>query len=202
MAQAPNNQGLYNAPISAVRTRVPTVNDDASDGFTVGSLWFNTGTSKVYIAMSVAIGAASWILLNTDAPTPTAPNYIPYAIGWLLGANMNTTADQPFTMLSGIGAKYQITSVIATNPSGSTTGAIGGIYLAPAKAGTALVVAGTGWSSLSGGVNSRQAPALNSSATALVQTSTPILSLSTPLGSAATCDMYIFGNPLNGATPS
>lgn len=110
----------------------------------------------------------------------------------LLGANMNTTADQVFTKLHS-GEAYQIQSIIAYNPSLSLTAAVGGIYPAAAKAGNALVSAGQAYSALN--------TAAATAGTALPLqlhgrgklAITPILALSTPQGAAATCDIIING---------
>ncbi|MFA7209415.1 MAG: H-type lectin domain-containing protein [Parcubacteria group bacterium] len=38
----------------------PTANEDAADGYVVGTVWVNTATSTAYIATSVVVGAATW----------------------------------------------------------------------------------------------------------------------------------------------
>lgn len=38
----------------------PTVNDDSGAGYSIGSEWFNTATSTLYIAQDVTVGAAVW----------------------------------------------------------------------------------------------------------------------------------------------
>ena len=42
-------------------TANPTVNDDNSDGFTVGSIWLNTSTGAMYICTDSTVGAAVWV---------------------------------------------------------------------------------------------------------------------------------------------
>ena len=41
-------------------TTNPTVNDDNSDGYTVGSMWFNASTGTMYICTDSTVGAAKW----------------------------------------------------------------------------------------------------------------------------------------------
>ena len=41
-------------------TANPTVNDDNSDGYTVGSMWLNTSTGAMYICTDSTVGAAKW----------------------------------------------------------------------------------------------------------------------------------------------
>lgn len=40
--------------------RKPTAFDDSTRGASVGSLWVNTATSKFYVCVSAAAGAALW----------------------------------------------------------------------------------------------------------------------------------------------
>jgi hypothetical protein len=66
----------------------PTVNDDANDGYVIGSMWVDTGTDYVYIAADVTVGAAVWQKVypqqftphtSTDTPTvndDTSAGYI------------------------------------------------------------------------------------------------------------------------------
>jgi len=45
-----------------VSASTPNVNDDQTQGYEVGSLWFDTLDNEVYVATSVATGAARWKL--------------------------------------------------------------------------------------------------------------------------------------------
>jgi hypothetical protein len=45
-------------------TTAPTVNDDASDGYEVGSSWINTAADASYICLDPTIGAAVWNQTN------------------------------------------------------------------------------------------------------------------------------------------
>jgi hypothetical protein len=108
----------------------------------------------------------------------------------LVGANMNATTDQALVRMHGFTA-YEINNIYALNPSGSCASAVGGIYTAAAKGGTAVVAASQAYSTLSGtGTN-----LILTTATAgrNRRTEDLILSLTTPHGSAATCDIYVFG---------
>jgi hypothetical protein len=46
----------------------PTTGDDGTQGYEIGSLWYNQSTDKLYIAESVSTGAAVWTLVNPTAP--------------------------------------------------------------------------------------------------------------------------------------
>lgn len=202
MSGSITSQGLLNAPISYKAARVPTVNDDASKGFTVTSLFLNSATNKIYIAFSVTPGAAQWVLLNPD-PAPSNPtNYIPYAIGWIIGCNFNTLTEQQFTMSPQIGARFQISSLFATNPSASAGSALGQIWTGPGRTGSQITNGSVSWNGLGGGPLTKQAIAFGSAVGTTVYTSGPYFSLSQVAGSACTADVYILGNPLNGANPS
>lgn len=88
--------------------RNPIVTDDSSKGYTGGSVWINTTTTEVFMAVSVGIGAASWLLISGNVPSgtildyagPTAPfGYIfPYGQTLLI-------ADYP-TLFNAIGTTY------------------------------------------------------------------------------------------------
>lgn len=109
----------------------------------------------------------------------------------LLGANMNSTADQIFEKV-GPFTEWFTNNIWATNASLTLSVAVGGIYPAASKAGTAIIAAAQAWSGLAGpNVNGIQL-SLPSTAAA-IKTITPYLSLTTPQGAAATCDIYIFG---------
>lgn len=43
-------------------SRLPTVTDDASKGYKVGTRWMYSATGVVYVATSVTNGAAVWVL--------------------------------------------------------------------------------------------------------------------------------------------
>jgi hypothetical protein len=106
----------------------------------------------------------------------------------LIGANMNSTADQTFVPVQPF-TNYVITSIVATNASTSLTLAVGGIYQSVSKAGTPIVAATQVYSGLtttSKVVN----PTVNLTD---VQTVTPILSLTVAQGSTATADLRIYG---------
>lgn len=110
----------------------------------------------------------------------------------LIGANMNTTADQPFTKM-GPFAGYSVSGALATNASASLTLAIGGIYQAAAKAGTPIVAAAQVYS----GLTNPAKVIIPTVALTDVLTATPIFALTTPQGGAATADIYIYGFPLS-----
>ena len=72
---------VQNNPTAVV---APTVNDDSGTGYSIGSYWFDTVTSTLYIAQSVGVGAAVWDAVggsSTDelvavSATDTTPDFL------------------------------------------------------------------------------------------------------------------------------
>lgn len=126
-------------------------------------------------------------VLNTVFGQPTQnPRY--GLIGKIIGANMNSTADQTFSLNTGI-SKYQPDVIQCTNASTSMTLAAGGIYPSASKGGTAVVAASQVYTALTSSTK-----VLNLTiAVTDIQTGALILSLTTGHGSAATADLYIWG---------
>lgn len=112
----------------------------------------------------------------------------------LIGANMNSTADQQFTKVGNFtswtvaaGGTYRL-----VNPSVSLTTAAGGVYSAASKGGDQLVANTQTYANASTvGTSSQQMTA--SALGGGVRTETPYLSLTTAQGATATADLYIFG---------
>lgn len=110
-------------------------------------------------------------------------------IGRLIGANMNSTADQSITLMAGT---WKIEGFYVTTPSTSLTTAAGGVYTAAAKGGTAIVAAGQAYSTL---VAATDVLGCTMAATPNVTNNTIYLSLTTGQGSAATADVFVYGRP-------
>jgi hypothetical protein len=116
-------------------------------------------------------------------------------LGQLISANMNSTADQQIVMFSSP-AKFIIRRIVATNASISLTTAVGGIYPAVSKGGTAIVANTQVYSGLSASgkfVDLTIASGYTSGGDVLTVGSI-YLSLTTPQGAAATADIYVFGD--------
>lgn len=108
-------------------------------------------------------------------------------LGKLLGANMNTTADQ--TIPLGYGHAV-VTDIVITNSSLSLTLAAGGFYVGAGKTGTVVVSAAQLYVVLT-------APGLALKATMAapvrVTTGQIFFALTTAQGVAATADIYVLG---------
>lgn len=107
----------------------------------------------------------------------------------LTGANMNATTDQAFTKV-GTFTSFMLEAIIATNASTSLTTAVGGIYPATAKGGTAIVANTQVYSALVAPAD--QVP-LTIADTDIRSNAATYLSLTTPQGAPATADLYIIG---------
>lgn len=112
-------------------------------------------------------------------------------LGSLIGANMNSVADQSITIAGG--AKYIISKIVVTNASTSLTLATGGFYTAASKGGTAIVAAAQVFSALTGATK----VLLPTIAVSDARTeATLYLALTIAQGGAATADVYIIGDVL------
>lgn len=82
---APGAQANLNAAVD------PTVSNDSTQGYQIGSLWQNATTGRIWMARSVSVGAAVWTLLEfSDHPGYIVSNwYVPVGvqIGNFAGAN-------------------------------------------------------------------------------------------------------------------
>ena len=83
-------------------TAAPTVNDDSGDGYSVGSMWFDTTNHDLYIAETVGSGTATWRALypqgssaytSTSDPTVNDDSGDGFVIGSLW---INTTGHKVF----------------------------------------------------------------------------------------------------------
>ena len=120
-------------------------------------------------------------------------------IGSIIGANMNSTADQAITVAAPIGTsrKYIVRRVIVVNASTSLTLAVGGVYSAASKGGSAIVANTQVYTALTAAAKFLD---LTLAAIALsdVRTeATLYLSLTTAQGGAATADLYIFAEDIS-----
>jgi hypothetical protein len=118
-------------------------------------------------------------------------------IGRLVGANMNSTADQSIPMLIAANQSYTPTAVVVRNCSVSLTTAAGSFYSAASKGGTTLAGSGatqafTGCTAT--GLTGQTIAATPAGGNVVLPASTPpILSLTTAQGAAATADIYVYG---------
>lgn len=113
----------------------------------------------------------------------------------LVGANMNSTADQAFIKQFTF-SNFLITHLRVVNTSASLTLAAGGIYTAASKGGSAIVAATQLYSGLTGATLGLD---LTAAAVGLGQLSATALylALTTAQGTASTADIYLLGVALS-----
>jgi len=110
-------------------------------------------------------------------------------------ANFNSTADQACAIPSSITAWTPL-AIKVTNCSASLTLAVGGVYPAASKGGTALVAAAQVYTALSSATILLSLTLAANIATTRYTVNTVYLSLTTGQGTAATCDFYLTGTDL------
>lgn len=164
-------------------------------GFTDGQFLIGQTSSGNLIKGTLTAGTGMTIANGSGASTIGMILGNNRLIGTLIGANMNSTADQAFSMTAGAG-KYVVRTIVATNASASLVLAVGGIYTATAKGGTAIVAAGQAYSALTTATKSLDLTIAAAGIGSTFTASPLYLALTTGLGSAATADLYIFGDVL------
>ncbi len=80
-----------------VSAAAPTVNDDANDGFTIGSRWVDTTNKQMYICVDATVGAAVWQNITSKL---YASDGSPVALS-ADAAGALTAAIAPFTLTGG-----------------------------------------------------------------------------------------------------
>jgi hypothetical protein len=149
------------------------------------------------------IDANGYVVVTNPADVPplvengfrifSAFNLGAFCVAKIIGANMNSTADQLFTMFQPIALPFRITKITCKNASTSLTTAAGGIYRAAAKAGPAMVAAAQAYSGLTAATLALDLT-LATGTTVEPAGEQLYLSLTTAQGAAATADFYAFGD--------
>lgn len=115
--------------------------------------------------------------------------------GKLIGANMNSTADQAMAIVSPT-PTYNIFRIIVVNPSIPLTAAQGSLYLGPGKTGI-INATTTAYSLLVSGIETANSViSLSIANTYLTDNTTIYLSLTIAQGAPATADFYVYILPL------
>ena len=131
-------------------------------------------------------------------------NYFPSdlrVIAKLLGANMNVTTDQALALqisnadnlVTTYAGNFILDKIVVTNASISLTTAVGGVYTAASKGGTAVVAAGQVYTALTASTKFVALTLANSALTNVLNLSNLYFSLTTAQGAAATADIYVYG---------
>lgn len=71
-----NLTGLANAFSNMSATTDPTVNSDNTQGYSIGSTWFNTLTNSMFVATKVTTGAAVWLQIPPTFVDTTSTQFV------------------------------------------------------------------------------------------------------------------------------
>lgn len=111
-------------------TTAPTTGDDSADGYSFGSIWYNTSTGIVYVCVNDSVGAAVWKRTSIDVGTsgavvgqlntkntwsaPQLPN--PVAVAYAATVTLNLNSGQLFQLAALTGnMTLALPSNIASN---------------------------------------------------------------------------------------
>lgn len=131
--------------------------------------------------------------ISVPAVNTTLPSYMQgHVLGKLTAADMNVTTDQAITINS---SKYVVTKITVVNCSASISVALGGVYTAASKGGTAIVAATQAYAALTGSTK-YLALTLQNLSTDVLTGGTLYFSLTLAQGGAGTCDVYVIGDVL------
>jgi hypothetical protein len=112
-------------------------------------------------------------------------------LGSLVGANFNSGSDQAITIVGS--SRYIIRRIVVDNASISLTTAAGGFYTGAGMSGTTIVAAGQVYSALTASSKYLSLTLEAVVGTDVFTAATVYLALSTPQGSAATANVWIWG---------
>jgi len=112
-------------------------------------------------------------------------------LGKLLGANMNSVADQAIPITA---TKYIVRRIVVTNASANLTLAVGGFYTAASKGGTAVVANTQVYTALS--ASTKTLDLTLAALTDVLSVATLYFALTVAQGGAATADIYVIGDAL------
>ena len=114
-------------------------------------------------------------------------------LGQLTAADMNSTADQAIPIKAN---RYIVRRIVVSAASINLTTSAGGIYPTTAKGGTALVANTQVYTALTTAAKFVDLTLAAGAGTDVNTATTLYLSLTTPQGSAATANLYVFGDTL------
>jgi len=159
---------------------------------------FTVSSGNVYVADQYGVipnvqSTADQNDLASAGCATLAPNATDL-LGYIIGANMNSTADQLFANLNN-SVRYQIRRITVLNASISLTTAAGGVWTGAGGTGTNIVSAGQVYSALTapGIALDLTLAAINTWRAAADKL---YLKLATPQGAPATADIFVYGDAL------
>ena len=88
---------ILNVHKSNVAASIPTVNDDADDGYDIGSYWLNSATGILYLLTDAAVGAAVWVAVTTGG------GYASWTLAGDSGTPQTINSGNTATIAGGVG---------------------------------------------------------------------------------------------------
>lgn len=121
----------YKINPQVVKAAAPTVTDDSSKGFVVGSMWVDTAPNPddVYICSSATVGAATWVKAGGVSAHPSLST-----LGW--SASGHTGTNNSVACFSGAGAALTAQATVDGTVLGFSGGVLQFIAIAAAVAFT------------------------------------------------------------------
>lgn len=131
-----NLTGLANALSNMSATTNPTVSSDQTQGYSIGSTWFNTTTQTIFVAASVATGAAVWNQIPSNPVTiaqggtgSTTQNFVDISTGQTIAGLKNFTGSPTFNNITtGVWITYTPTWTAVTTAPTIGNGTLTGSY--------------------------------------------------------------------------
>lgn len=118
----------------------------------------------------------------------------PGVLGYLSSVNMNVTTDQAIPMQA---SSYIVRKIIVWNASLSLSVALGGVYTAASKGGSAIVSAASAYSALTGTAKFLDLTLASIAVTDVITVANLYLSLTVAQGAAATARIIVLGDMLS-----
>lgn len=135
-------------------TTAPTVNDDAADGYAIGSRWTNTAADDTYECTDASLGAAVWKQTNNTATSDTAEADVASAgttdIGAASSRSVRITGTTTITSFGTVAAGTQrdvrfAGSLTLTNSAGLSLPGGANFKTAPGDCADALSMGSGNW---------------------------------------------------------
>lgn len=123
-------------------TAAPTVNEDAGDGYSVGSKWIDTTADKAYLCVDSTVGAAVWKEIGAAGSSGTVTTVSVVTANGVSGSVANATTTPAITLTLG--------AITPTSVNGVTFSGSGSVANSGASALTAFTGSGTHSGSSSG----------------------------------------------------
>lgn len=99
----PTIQAANTAKANLTAVAAPTVNDDTTAGYSIGSIWIDTATDTVYVCADATAGAAVWKDLSTSGgggllEDNQGVNYTNGGLAFVFGAAFTATPNVQLTV--------------------------------------------------------------------------------------------------------